>query len=214
VLVAGCGGGGGSSDNSQEFNLAQRPRNLSCVAGEQPIPEKAVAITIDDGFSSAYQVVWPILKKYQVKATLFLYTDVIGAPVALNWPQVQEMTASGLIDVQSHGKSHASLSRGPNDKSNRAYRARIRKEMRGADAAFQKHLGQLPAYFAYPYGDSSDVAIAIAREEGVMLAATVSRGGNTAFSDPYLLRRDMIYASHDIAQFAEIVNSFSKKPLK
>jgi len=39
------------------------------------IPKRSVLITIDDGYRSAYDIAYPILKKYGFKATLFIYTD-------------------------------------------------------------------------------------------------------------------------------------------
>ncbi len=180
----------------------------------KPIPEKAVVITIDDGYRSVYDVAWPILRKYNVPATLFVYTDFIGGSKALSWAQMEVMAASGLIEIESHGQSHTSLSRLPADKSVQTYQARVREEITGANAAFRKHLDGPASFLSYPYGNSSIMAADIAAEEGIALAATVTRGENTVFSDPYLLHRTMIYDDHDIADFARIVRVFKKKNLR
>ncbi|MGH7412105.1 MAG: polysaccharide deacetylase family protein, partial [Candidatus Methylomirabilis sp.] len=45
---------------------------------EQPLPKKAVVITIDDGYKSAKTIAAPLLKKYGFPATFFIYTDFIG----------------------------------------------------------------------------------------------------------------------------------------
>jgi peptidoglycan/xylan/chitin deacetylase (PgdA/CDA1 family) len=50
-----------------------------------------------------------VLKKYGLPATVFVYTDFLGGGDALTWAQMQEMLASGLVDVQSHSKSHRNL---------------------------------------------------------------------------------------------------------
>jgi peptidoglycan/xylan/chitin deacetylase (PgdA/CDA1 family) len=44
------------------------------VRGEIQLPDKTVCITFDDGHKSNYQYVFPILKKYNLKATIFLIT--------------------------------------------------------------------------------------------------------------------------------------------
>ena len=41
------------------------------------IPKNSVAITFDDGFADNYHVAYPLLKQYQIPATIFLVTDCI-----------------------------------------------------------------------------------------------------------------------------------------
>jgi peptidoglycan/xylan/chitin deacetylase (PgdA/CDA1 family) len=180
----------------------------------QPIPEKAVVITIDDGYRSVYDVAWPILKKYNAKATLFIYTDFIGAPAALSWAHMKEMAATGTIEIESHAKSHSSLSRLPQDTSDKAYQSRVRKEVTGSNAIFKKNFGKQPTFLSYPYGNSSIVASETVENEGLALAATVTRGDNAVFTDPYLLHRSMIYDSHNMKDFLRMLRGFRSMNLK
>jgi peptidoglycan/xylan/chitin deacetylase (PgdA/CDA1 family) len=180
----------------------------------RPIPEKATVITIDDGYGSVYDVAWPILKKYNVPATLFIYTDFIGAPAAMTWEEISEMASSGFVEVESHGKSHTSLARLPEDKSTSAYTTRLRTELKGSNKVFEQKLGTPARFLSYPYGNSSDLAATVAREEGFQLAATVTRGDNTSFADPYLLHRTMIYDSHDLDDFKKLLRVFRGKNLQ
>ena len=184
------------------------------IQGNRPIPRRGVVLTIDDGYRSVYDVAWPILKKYNVKATLFNYSDFIGAPAALTWEQIKEMSASGLIEMESHAKSHSSLSRQPSDSSESAYLARLRKEFTGSNEAFRRHLGRAPTFLSYPYGNSSRQASEIARQEGMKLAATVTRGRNAVYADPYLLHRTMIYDRHSMSDFKDMLQIYTKKSLK
>lgn len=176
----------------------------------QPIPERAVVLTIDDGYGSVYDIAWPLLQKYRARATLFIYTDFIGAGAALKWEQLQTMVASGLVEVQSHGKSHASLSRLPEDGTAQHYAARLQTEIKGPAALFRRHLGAAPTYLSYPYGNSSQAAAEALAREGYQLAATVTRGDNTPLSDPYLLHRTMIYDHHTLDDFAGFVRGFRR----
>ncbi len=202
------------------YLLANDFRILSFAEAEhiirqgQPIPEQAVVITIDDGYRSIYDVAWPILKKHGIKATLFIYTDFIGGGKALSWTQIQEMKDSGLIEIESHGKSHASLSRLPEDESTPGYQARIHSEVKGSNAAFKKHLGAPARYISYPYGNTSTTASAILETTGYAMAATVTRGDNTTYSDPFYLHRTMIYADHDLGQFARFTRGYRSKNLQ
>jgi peptidoglycan/xylan/chitin deacetylase (PgdA/CDA1 family) len=83
-------------------------RDLPAILrGESPMPPKAVAITIDDGYRSTYEVAFPILVRYGFPATLFLYSDMAGLPAGMTWAQMRDLIASGLIDVLAHSKSHS-----------------------------------------------------------------------------------------------------------
>ncbi|HEV2576288.1 MAG TPA: polysaccharide deacetylase family protein [Acidobacteriaceae bacterium] len=65
------------------------------------------AITVDDGHSSVYTVLFPIIKQRRIPITLFIYPSAISnASYALTWDQIREMLASGLVDVQSHTYWH------------------------------------------------------------------------------------------------------------
>lgn len=181
----------------------------SILNSGRPVPEKSAIVSIDDGYRSVYDVAWPILRRYGVPATLFIYTDFIGAPAAMTWDQLREMADSGLIEVQSHGKSHTSLARLSHDASDADYSRRVREEIRGSNAVFRKRLGSAPVYLSYPYGDSSDTAARIAREEGMRLAATVTRGDNPVYAPPHFLHRSMIYSQHDMADFKRLLRTFT-----
>lgn len=180
----------------------------------QPIPEKAVVITIDDGYRSVFTVAWPIIERYRIPTTLFIYTDFIGAPAALTWDQVKTMADSGFVEIESHGKSHSSLSQLPDDSDEAQYRARLEAEMKGSQKAFRRHFGKQPRFLSYPYGNSSPLASEVARREGIELAATVTRGGNTTFSDPYLLHRTMVYDSHSMDDFKKMLRGFRTRKLR
>ena len=67
----------------------------------------AVVLTVDDGNRSVYTEMFPIVHKYRIHVTLFIYPSAISnASYALTWKQLREMRASGLVEVQSHTKSN------------------------------------------------------------------------------------------------------------
>lgn len=78
--------------------------------GKTNLPKKPILLTLDDGYYSNYKYIYPILKKYQVKVSIFIVTDNIGKTVKekkyLNWKQCRSMQDSGLVEIFSHSKRH------------------------------------------------------------------------------------------------------------
>lgn len=80
-------------------------------SGEE-LPENPVCITFDDGYLSNYEIAYPLLKKYGMKATIFVIGSSVGCSEYkesgrkikphFSWAQAAEMMDSGLIDIQSH----------------------------------------------------------------------------------------------------------------
>lgn len=184
-----------------DYHVVRLSQLVGYLEGRQPLPKRSVVITIDDGYESVYRHALPLLRKYNFPATLFAYTDFIGAGDALTWPQMQELAASGLVDIQSHSKTHRNLiERTPGDTDER-YRQLIDAEARAPRELLERRLPVQVRHFAYPYGDANEVVLdALARNQ-YQLAVTVNPGGNAFFSQPMMLRRTMIFGDHDLEAF-------------
>lgn len=71
------------------------------------LPENSILVTFDDGYKNNYTLAYPILKKYNIKATIFLNTRYVGNNADyLSWENIKEMYESGLVDFQMHTHSH------------------------------------------------------------------------------------------------------------
>ena len=57
----------------------------------------SIILTFDDGYLDNYTTMFPLLKKYSAKATVFLISDMIGHPEYMNEAQIKEMADSGLV---------------------------------------------------------------------------------------------------------------------
>ena len=113
------------------------------------LPEKPILINFDDGYYSNYEYVFPILKKYNVKASIFVVTDKIGKEIDgkryLSWEQCKEMQDSGLVDIFSHSKRHVFYDKLPV--------RMIRDDVIESYKIIEENLGTKNLkVFAYPYG--------------------------------------------------------------
>jgi peptidoglycan/xylan/chitin deacetylase (PgdA/CDA1 family) len=180
------------------------------LEGKEPLPRKTVAITIDDGYRATYQIAYPILKKYNFPATVYLYSDFAGAADALTWPQMQEMVRSGLIEIQPHSKTHANLTVRLPGESEAKYAERIKREVDAPIGAIKEKLAASTFSFAYPYGDVNDTVVDLLGRQGVQYGVTVTAGGNGFFAHRYMLRRTMIYGTEDLEQFKAKLATFAR----
>ncbi len=172
------------------------------IRGKKQLPRKSVVITIDDGYRSIYNVAYPIIQRHRIPVTAYIYTDFIGSGAALTWAQVKDMSRSGLVDIQSHTKSHSKLSERGKSETASAYAARIDAELETSRAAIAKQIGMPVVYLAYPYGGTNASIADKAGVAGYANATTVIRGVNAAFAPRHLLRRDMVFGTDSLALFA------------
>ena len=113
------------------------------------LPSKPILITFDDGYYSNYEYIYPILQKYNVKASIFVVTDKVGKEIDgikyLGWDECLEMQSSGLVEIFSHSKRHVFY-----DKlSARA----IHDDVIESYKVIEEKLGNKKLkVFAYPYG--------------------------------------------------------------
>lgn len=168
---------------------------VDALTNDGVLPGNAVVLTFDDGFASDYHELFPILQRYGYPATLFVYTNWVGkARGADTWEQLTEMTASGLIEVESHTLSHANLVRKSAE--------RRQTELTEAKAVIEAKLGNQVTSLAYPYGAHSPAVIAAAKAAGYRAAFVVNGREVNSDDDPFKLGRCMIFRRDSLDVFA------------
>ena len=153
-------------------------------------PKRAVVITVDDGFHSAYTVLFPLLKRYNAKATLFVYTNWIGkGNGALTWEQLREMAQSGLVEIASHTVTHTYPRRLKRKLSYDQYRRRMKWEFEQSKRELEQRLGVKVSGIAYPGGHVDGTVKALAQQAGYRWAATINPKPLTVDFDRYAIPR-------------------------
>ena len=152
------------------------PRELA--AGES-LPEKPILITFDDGYRSNYDLVYPILREYGVKACISIIVLMPDLPTDnfCTWQQLREMTASGLVEIGSHSYRLHNLGGdkgnyekdGTNGVERRPgetdadFQTRVLDDIQLSHDRIAEELGGVTC-FAYPFGCSDPDAKALVDE--------------------------------------------------
>lgn len=153
------------------------------VKGKTELPDKTVHITFDDGYRDNYSEVYPIMKKYPFKATIFLPTMYIGSLGFLNWDQIREMEGSGIFNFESHTHSH------PRSVTINPSKEELIEDILISKKIIQKELNKESKHFCYPFGYYDDQYIEALKASGFHSAYTLNLGVNSVNENPYLLKR-------------------------
>lgn len=142
-----------------------------------PLPEKPVLITLDDGYVGHYEHVLPLLQKYQVPATFFVFPGKIDGDIAgrstLTWDQLKTMAAEPLVTIASHSVTHPPDLRELSDED-------LAYEVVESKRRLESQLGMPMRYFSYPTG-YYDERVAQAVADAGYLAAFTMRQQNEQF---------------------------------
>ena len=137
-------------------------------------------------------VLLPLLRKYGMKATVFLIAGDVGKPHKLTRAQLAELVQSGLVSIQSHGWSHRNMAA-------LSPLALLWELVRSQSAIFTL-TGRFPIALSYPNGNSSARTRKIASwfyTYGVRTCTGVYETG----SDPLLIERITISRDTTLDEF-------------
>lgn len=153
---------------SKGYTMVSVADIVHAVLSHQQLPEKSIAITVDDGYKDNYEYAYQIAKKYNIKMDFMIPTGLIGNPGYMTWEDLKEMSQNPLVTIYNHTWSHASLGA--------ADRVKIENEVMTAQKQLEEKLGVKNTIFVYPYGSYSPLAIEILREKGFNAAVTTIQG--------------------------------------
>jgi peptidoglycan/xylan/chitin deacetylase (PgdA/CDA1 family) len=156
----------------------------------QPAPPKSVVITADDGHKSVYADMFPLIRKYQIPVTLFIYPSAISnASYAMTWKQLREMKKSGLVDIQSHTYWHPNFKKDRRRLSPSAYRESVDMQLRKSKEKLEKELGTKVDMLAWPFGIHDEDLEKEAATDGYLATFTMVRRHSGISDDVMALPR-------------------------
>lgn len=172
-----------------EYAVVDMGQLVAWMKQGKPLPNKAVVITFDDGYSSIYDNAWPILKKYQWPFTVFINTQHHDDKNAkyMSWKQLQEM-AKGGATIGNHSVSHDHMVRRLPEETDEQWHTRTTEEIASAQKTINRTLGKQLNVFAYPYGEYNRPLQDILQQHGY-LAFGQQSGPIAPFDQPTALPR-------------------------
>lgn len=165
-------------------------------------------LTFDDGFESVYTNALPILRKYNMKAILFITTDFIDSKISfdrffmykyfprpLTWDQIKTMYSDGF-EVGSHSLTHGIMA-GLDEKL-------CYEEASVSKDRIEKEVCCNVRCFSYPIGNKgsfNDATEKVLKKIGYERAYTNIMGMDNSAGEPFAIRRIRIYSSDNMFRF-------------
>ena len=173
---------------------------LAFVERGEPLPEKPVVITFDDGYLSNYESAFPVLERLGMKATIFVIGTLVGHTTykdtdystipRFDYDQAREMVETGLISIQSHTydmHQWASFETRParenilrlRGESKSSYTEFLKNDHERIAREIESATGQEVIAVAYPLGARDRLARSVLTGLGVRVTLTTDPGINT-----------------------------------
>lgn len=162
------------------------------ILNNQPIPEKSILITFDDGYMDNYYNAYPILKELNMKATIFCITSELDGSYYLSEDAIKEMSKNN-IDIESHTLNHPHL-------NSLTYDEQL-KELTESKAKLENITGNKITAIAFPFGDYNEDSIKAAKNSGYTLAFTTNKGFASRDNNPLELDRIYVSSYYDMDTF-------------
>lgn len=167
--------------------------------------ESSVVITFDDGYLDNFQEAVPLLQKYGLPAIIYLTADFVDQKAShpryksnerlhMDWSEVRELQAGGLISFGSHTCTHPMLSELSD--------AQSRAEIIDSKHRLEDKLGTVVKSFAYPNGNYGQREVELVEQAGYRHAVTVKPGANRGRIDGFQLRRTEVTDRDSELEFA------------
>lgn len=166
------------------YNVIDIPTLADLIRNKDRIPPRTIAITLDDGYRDNYTHAFPILKKYNLPATLFVILNEVGRPEGdrLSWEEIEVMRDSGIITFGSHCL-------GPEPLVNLASEEEVKKEISLSKRILEERLAKAVTVFSYPEGRFNERIRQLVIDAGYKSAVATNPGKDYPSDDIFALKR-------------------------
>ncbi len=173
-----------------------------------PAGARYVVLAADDGHRSVFTDALPLIKKYGVPMTLFVYPSAVSnAAYAMTWDQLRELKATGLFDFQSHTYWHPNFKKEQEKLSPAEFEKLVRMQLTKSREKLEKELGQKVDLLAWPFGIYDPWLMNQAAAAGYAAAFTIERRPVTRRENPMALPRYLMADTDRGKTFEAIFNA-------
>ena len=185
--------------------------NYYLKKGPQP-PPKSVVIVEDDAHKSVYSDMLPLVKKYNIPVTVFVYPSAISnAKYAMTWDQLRALKKTGLFDIQSHTFWHPNFKRDRKKLKPAEFDKFVDIQLRKSKTRLEKELGGTIDLLAWPFGIYDDYLINKAVAAGYKASFTIERHHATAGDSPMKIPRYLMINADQGNAFVRILEGTGPK---
>lgn len=198
------------------FKVIGLSEMVTALQNQQAIPEKSIAITFDDGYSSIYDTAFPMLEQFGFPFTLFVSTGPIDRAQSnyMTWENINEMASAG-VTIANHLVEHPYMLDKLPEETDANWINRMRQEIQEAQKTIVSHTGQDNKFLAYPYGEYNNNIKDLSKELGFIGFAQNS--GAIGFDSDFLALPRFplasIYANLNTAKVKFGTKAFNVKQL-
>ncbi len=166
------------------YNVITLQELAVLIREKKKIPYHTIVITLDDGYKDTYTYAFPILKKYNLAATVFIIVNEVGRPQGdrLSWDQIKIMRDSGLIIFGSH-------TLGPEPLTKIKSGEELKDQIFISRQILEKKLGKKVDVFSYPEGSFNAKIRQLVIDAGYIAAVTTNPGKIYPSNDVFALKR-------------------------
>ena len=161
---------------------------ITLLNKKKGIPRKIFVITFDDGYENNYKYAFPILKKYNFTATIFVTAGYIGKSYKypgqptekhLTRKQIKEM--NNYFEFGSHSLSHPKLTK--------ISQKKLVFELQESKKIIEKIVGKQVNHFCYPFGNYDESVKETLKPTGYRSACTTQIGLVDKNTNPFAFPR-------------------------
>jgi peptidoglycan/xylan/chitin deacetylase (PgdA/CDA1 family) len=175
-----------------------------------PPDARLVALTADDAHLSVYTSALPLIQKYRVPVTLFIYPSAVSnASYAMTWGQLRALKATGLFDFQSHTYWHPNFKRERKRLPAAEFKKLVDMQLRKSREKLEKELKVKVDLLAWPFGIYDPWLMDRATAAGYRAAFTIERFAVSREDPPMALPRYLMVDADRGERFQKIVNGYA-----